>query len=176
VRGRAIEHRQHHRLDHPVPEPPCAAQDIADAAPVAPRAGQPRQSGVFAQPGARRAAGLVQQPQRQAAVVDREVPAFPRRQIVKGKARVVGAMQRFATADSGQIARHRLIARKDEMVAIVDGLPELCIVIAAAAPPRTGRAIGEMDLDARARQFDRGGQPGEPRSDDERLCGLQGNS
>jgi hypothetical protein len=83
--GWTIEHRQHHRLDHAVPEYIIGADQIADRDSAVPGKGEASEGQVVDQTRARRAAMSGDGPPRHAAVIYTQGPAAVIGEIVEGE-------------------------------------------------------------------------------------------
>ena len=170
---RAIEHRQHHRFHHAPPERACAVgDDISDGLRPPPREQQPRQGPIIRQPCARRALGHIEYPQGQAPIIHRQGPPLARTQIVEGEVGVGWPLQHGVSAQPPGVIRHRLIARENEMVAVVDHLPQLRIEVRAAAAPGARGGIDQLHRDPGLGQGERGVQPGKACADYDGPCEI----
>ena len=114
-------------------------------------------------PGTRRQLSKVQSGRRPGP--GRSVQRSPLARSMKGKAGSRACTIELERADGAQIGQRRLVAREEEMVAVVDPAAELLIRIgAAAAAGRVGRLV-EDDVATRLRQAHRGREPGEAGAD-----------
>ena len=69
-------------------------------------------------------------------------------------------------ADIAQISERGVVARKQEVIAVVDGHADSGVVIGAAAAAGKSRGLVHDDAAAALRQLERSGQPGKAGADD----------
>ena len=85
---------------------------------------------------------------------------------MKANSAASGPTSRSARADACAEVERRVIAREQQVIAVVDHHVELRIVIRAAAPARLARRLVHDHALAGGREPDRGGKAGEPGTDD----------
>ena len=76
--------------------------------------------------------------------------------------------QRVGRADARRVIARGGVARKQQMIAVVDDEIERRVIIGATAPARHARGLVKHDPPARLRELNRAGKSGEPGADDMR--------
>ncbi len=127
--------------------------------------GAPAQRKVIEWPCIRNTAGWKQNPPGDAAQIGAQRPALAGGQIHKGEQRSLRAGQRASRADRVQVSESCAIPREQEVVAVVDRQPEFAVGIGPAAAAGDRACFIDRGLPARLHHGERGGQPGEARSD-----------
>ncbi len=79
----------------------------------------PGQGEIVGRPGPRHASRLAEQPPRQGAAIGPDGPARLVIQVEEVEPGVIGSGQAIFGADPPQIGEHRLVARQDEVIAVV---------------------------------------------------------
>ena len=85
---------------------------------------------------------------------------------MKANSAASGPASRSRRADRREIGERGVIARQQQVIAVVDHHAELRIVIGAAAPARLSRRLVHDDALAPLAQPNRGGEAGESGADD----------
>ena len=142
-----VERREQKRLDQALIERAVAGDDVADRL-AGSGAQQPRQRQIIEHAGAGHAPLGVENPQRQTAVVEAQRPALAARQIDEREFGMGRADQPVRGADVAQISERGVVARQQEVIAVVDRHADRGVVIGAAAAagetpwPRARRRCG----------------------------------
>ena len=126
-----------------------ATDDLADRL-ARRRPQQPRQRQIVERAGARHAPRWIENPQRQAAVVEAQRPALAACEIDEGKLRRRRTDQLLLGADAAQIVERGAIAGQQQMIAVVDRHADRCVVIGAAAAAGEGGGLVHDDRCGRA--------------------------
>ncbi len=160
-----VEGREQERLPQPLVEQAPAGHRLADRRrPAGPH--QPRETEVVASARARHAATGGEDPPRQAAGVGPQRPPFAAGQVDE---REIGAGRPFHLvlgADRAQERARLVVARQQQVVAVVDGHAERGVVIGATAPARLTRTLVQHDPPRTIAKRNGGGEPGETGADD----------
>src|SRR5262249_33795405 len=115
---------------------------------------------------ARNAPGWRKDPPWQPAVVEPQLPALPSRQIGKGERAFLRAYQLLFGADRLEKGDGGMIARKKQMMAIVDAEPWGWLEVGAAAATRVASQFVHDDTETGRRKSDSSRQAGETGPDD----------
>ncbi len=152
-----------------LPQPPIESrsgqQKIGDEI-VRPGAHESHALQVIGQAYARNAPRRLEQPPRHAAGVGPEVPALAARDVEKRVTRFRLADQRAPRADRVEIGYRRLVARDQQVVAVVDAATQRRVEIGAATSARLRRRFVDGDADPCLAQPQRGGEAGQSGADD----------
>ena len=160
-----VERRQQQRLDQALVERPLAADDFADGLACG-RPKQPRQRQIVERALCPARGGSNRKSTTAAAVIETQRPALAARKIDKRELRGGRTCQPVLGADAAQIVERRVVARQQQMIAVVDGHADRGVVVGAAAPAGESGGLVHDDLRAARQKPHRRGEPGEPGADD----------
>ena len=96
----------------------------------------------------------------------RTIQRSPLFRSMKANSALSGPISRSAAPIDRQIAERRVIAREQQMIAIVDGDAELRVLVGAAAPARLPGLLVHDHALAAFGEANRGGKAGKPGTDD----------
>ena len=162
--GSQFKRRKHQRVQEALIRRTGAADHLAHR--FAGRDQQFRHRDEFANARTGRARITVEQPERNDAVIDAQHPAFVRLQIGEGELRRVWPREPVGRSYRGEIRHRGVVAREQQVIAVVDHHAELRIVIRAATSARLARRLVHDDTLAPFAQANRGGEAGKPGTDD----------
>jgi hypothetical protein len=160
-----VERRQQQRLHQPLVERALARDGVADPFALS-CPNQRHQCEIIGQPGVGYAASLIEHPQRQPAVAKVDLPALPCRQIDEWKLRALRTDQSRLGADRSGVGDRVMVARQQEMVAVVDGEVGRRIEIGPATAAGLLRGLVDMHLEIRIGQPNGGREARNSSADD----------
>lgn len=153
------------RLDQSPVDRPLASDDFADRLSRR-RQEQRRHRRIVERTRSRYAPAGIEDPKRNAAVVEAQHPAFAARQVDEGEFSGRGTGQPMFGADAAQIFERRAIAREDQVIAVVDHHAERSVVIGPAAAAGERGCLVQHDASAASGKPHRRGKAGKSGADD----------
>ena len=142
-----VQRREQKRLDQSPIENAFAGDDLADRL-ARRRPHEPRQRQIIERARSGHAPRGIENPEREAAVIKAQRPAFAARQIGKRKLGRRRTDQTMLGPDAAQIVERSMIARQKKMIAVVDRHADGRVVIRAATAAGKGRGLMDDDLRA----------------------------
>ncbi len=146
-----VQRRKQQRLHQPLIKRSLAADGIADQFALR-RPYQRHQCEVIEQAGVGHTAGLIEHPQRQPAVSEVELPTLAGAEINERKLRALGSDQSRFGADRSGVSQRVAVARKQEMVAVIDSQVGRRVEIRPAAAAGLLRGLVDMHPEIRIGQ------------------------
>ena len=160
-----VQRREQQRLHQALIERAIAFDLVADELVVA-GPEQRHHRGVVGRLRVRHALAVLEDPERNAAVVHLQQPALVGLEIDERELGMLRSLEAGLGADRACIVEHARVARQHEVIAVVDDEVGRSIVERAAAPAGLRRRLVQVDAEAGIRQPDRRGKAGHAGADD----------
>ena len=142
-----VQRGEKKRLDQPLIKQPLAADDFADGL-ACRRPKEPRQRHIVEHACSRHTSARIENPKRNAAVIEAKRPSLAAREIGKRELRSGRTCQPVLGADAAHIVERGVVAGEQQVIAVVDGHADRGVVVGAAAPAGESGRLVHYDLRA----------------------------